>query len=60
MAVLRTNVIPRPVNFLRLIWMLVMLWYELGTFYPHTAICLWPDDALTSAVCRYFTSASEG
>ncbi|KAH9855252.1 Metallo-dependent phosphatase-like protein [Lenzites betulinus] len=49
MAVLRTNVIPRAVNFLRLIWMLVMLWYELGTFYSHTASCLWPDDALTSA-----------
>ncbi|KAH9942328.1 Metallo-dependent phosphatase [Epithele typhae] len=34
---------PRLVNFFRLFWLLLVAWYELGTFYHHTAVCPWPD-----------------
>ena len=35
---------PRLVNITRLVWLLVVFWYELGTFYSHTSSCQWPDD----------------
>ncbi|KAK7692935.1 hypothetical protein QCA50_004576 [Cerrena zonata] len=34
---------PRPVNLLRLLWCLSLLWFELGTFYHHVSQCYWPD-----------------
>ncbi|RPD78267.1 Metallo-dependent phosphatase [Lentinus tigrinus ALCF2SS1-7] len=35
---------PRLVNLIRLVWLLAIAWYELGTFYHHTASCPWPDE----------------
>ncbi|KAI0743823.1 Metallo-dependent phosphatase [Daedaleopsis nitida] len=33
----------------RLIWLLVVFWYELGTFYRHTSSCPWPDEPLRNS-----------
>ena len=41
---------PRLVNFLRLCWLLLVAWYELGTFYRHTASCPWPDQSFVNPV----------
>ncbi|KAI0633365.1 Metallo-dependent phosphatase-like protein [Trametes polyzona] len=49
MVISRAVVKPRFVNLLRLSWLLVLCWYEIGTFYHHTASCPWPDEALASA-----------
>ncbi|TFK94574.1 Metallo-dependent phosphatase [Polyporus arcularius HHB13444] len=39
---------PRLVNLIRLVWLLAIAWYELGTFYHHTASCPWPDEAFAT------------
>ena len=41
---------PRLVNFVRLCWILLVAWYELGTFYHHASSCRWPDQAFVSQV----------
>ncbi|KAI0373398.1 hypothetical protein BV20DRAFT_734412 [Pilatotrama ljubarskyi] len=40
---------PRLVNLIRLLWLVLIVWYELGTFYHHTATCPWPDEPLMSS-----------
>ncbi|KAJ2989890.1 hypothetical protein NUW54_g8643 [Trametes sanguinea] len=47
MARSKTNLVPRLVNLLRLIWLLAIAWYELGTFYYHTSSCPWADESLS-------------
>ncbi|KAI0645414.1 Metallo-dependent phosphatase-like protein [Trametes meyenii] len=49
MAVSNTHLVPRFVNFVRLLWLLAIAWYELGTFYHHTSICQWPDAFLATS-----------
>ncbi|EJF65103.1 Metallo-dependent phosphatase [Dichomitus squalens LYAD-421 SS1] len=39
-------VLPRLVNFARLVWLLLVAWYELGVFYSHASSCPWPDETL--------------
>ncbi|CAL1707740.1 unnamed protein product [Somion occarium] len=39
---------PRPTNLLRLLWCLLLVWYEIGTFYHHVSQCTWPDSRLDS------------
>ncbi|KAI0356201.1 Metallo-dependent phosphatase [Trametes cingulata] len=43
---------PRLVNLTRLLWLVAVAWYELGTFYHHTATCPWPDDPLKSSLSQ--------
>ncbi|EIW63035.1 uncharacterized protein TRAVEDRAFT_69187 [Trametes versicolor FP-101664 SS1] len=49
MVIVRSCTVPRLVNFLRLVWLLSVAWYELGTFYHHTAGCAWPDETLATS-----------
>ncbi|KAI8975799.1 Metallo-dependent phosphatase-like protein [Trametes punicea] len=49
MAVSFSLTLPRLTNFLRLVWLLAISWYELGTFYHHTSRCPWPDAWLMSS-----------
>ncbi|KAI0769687.1 Metallo-dependent phosphatase-like protein [Trametes elegans] len=39
---------PRLANLLRLVWIVVVIWYELCTFYHHAAQCPWPDSTITN------------
>ncbi|KIP11652.1 hypothetical protein PHLGIDRAFT_83335, partial [Phlebiopsis gigantea 11061_1 CR5-6] len=34
---------PRLVNLLRAVWVVAILWFELGTFLHHVSQCAWPD-----------------
>ncbi|OSD03988.1 Metallo-dependent phosphatase [Trametes coccinea BRFM310] len=47
MARPKSSLVPRLVNFLRLVWLFTIAWYELGTFYHHTSSCPWPDEPLS-------------
>ncbi|KAI0074379.1 Metallo-dependent phosphatase [Panus rudis PR-1116 ss-1] len=38
-----TRLKPRPVNLLRLFWIILIVWYEIGTFYYHARRCKWPE-----------------
>ncbi|KAI1796433.1 Metallo-dependent phosphatase [Ganoderma leucocontextum] len=40
---------PRLVNLVRLVWLLLVAWYELGIFYSHTSSCPWPDKPLQTS-----------
>ncbi|KAI0790605.1 Metallo-dependent phosphatase-like protein [Abortiporus biennis] len=45
---------PNPVIALRVIWIIVVAWYELGTFYNHVSHCAWPDT--THSLSHFNTS----
>ena len=38
---------PRLVNLLRAVWVVTILWFELGTFLHHASQCTWPDIPIT-------------
>lgn len=50
---------PRLVNLIRLVWLLAVAWYELGTFYHHTASCPWPDEHFATLVRSHLDTSSE-
>ena len=50
---------PRLVNLIRLVWLLAVAWYELGTFYHHTASCLWPDEHFAALVRSHLHPSNE-
>ncbi|KNZ72874.1 Cell division control protein 1 [Termitomyces sp. J132] len=39
----------RVVNGLRIVWVIVTLWYELGVFFKSVSSCNWPDAVLRSS-----------